>query len=560
MLSPLFKLLEALVQLVTPLVVATIVDVGVATGNSTCILQQTALLLVLAVAGFGFATLAQYYAAVLGAGFGTTLRDELFAHILSLSQADIDKVGTATLVTRMTNDTQQIQDGMNRFFRLVLRSPFIVFGSMLCAFLIDGRQGLIFVVTIAILFVVVFAVMYIAIRGFTQAQTLLDLVAKRTGENLAGVRSIRAYRREQVEMQGCHSEAENLRVRQLSVGRISALTNPATYVVVNLALVAILATGAVQVDCGELMQGQVVALINYVSQILVELVKMADLIVLMSRASACAQRVNAIFAMKSSMPDGSLDAAAADGSVEFRDVTFTYPCGGTPALEHVSFRVAPGGTLGVIGGTGSGKSTLAALVCRSYDASSGEVLLGKANISTYTLSSLHAAIGVVEQRVRLFSGTIASNLAWGSPSLSDDELASAIATAQATDVIEAHGGVLSAAVEERGSNFSGGQRQRLSIARAFSSCPKVLVLDDASSALDFATEAKLRHALASDLPHTTKLIISQRVSAIRHADCIVVLDGGRQVGCGTHEELIESCEIYQQICLSQLPREEVMTG
>ena len=557
-LSPLFKLLEAAFGLLVPLIVANVIDEGVARGDTTYIIHQTIIMLVISVVGLVWAISAQYFASKLSAGFGTKLRDDLFAHIMGLAQADIDRLGGSTLVTRITNDTLQVQNGVFMFFRLIMRSPFVVFGSMVMAFYIDGRQGLIFLVTIAILFLIVYLVMRVAVRRYAGVQGALDKVLDRTQGNLDGVRSIRAYGRQGSERSSFDEEVRDLCDLQVSVGRVSALMNPLTYAGINLCMIAVIATGAVQVDVGELTQGDVVALINYISQILVELIKFADLIILLSRSQASAKRINTVFDTPCSMADGTLDAASQPGTIEFDDVSFTYPFGSSPALEDVSFKVGAGKTIGVIGGTGSGKTTLAHLLVRTYDASSGTVRLGGHDIRDYSLASLRKVVGIVEQNVRLFSGTIAENLRWGDQEADDAKLMRAVEMAQATDVLATRDEGLEASVEEGGRNLSGGQRQRLSIARAFTRNPRVLVLDDSTSALDFATEARLRHVLAKDLPDTTLVVVSQRVSAIRHADVIVVLDEGRQVGCGKHEELFESCPVYRQICLSQLPVEEVV--
>ena len=556
-LAPLFKLLEAAFQLFVPLVVARIIDQGIARGDQGLVIALGALLVGLAVVGLASAICAQWFASKLAAGFGTALRNDLFRHILTLSQEDVDRLGTSALVTRVTYDSQQVQDGVNWFFRLILRSPFVVFGCMAMAFAIDGTQGLVFLVTIAVLFVIVALVMRRTIGGLAQVQALLDGVAGRTTENLSGVRTIRAFNREDHERQQMAAAAGQIEGLQVGVGRISALTNPLTYVAINLGLIAVLATGGVAVDMGHLTTGDIVALVNYVSQILVELIKLAGFVVTEARMFASARRITDVFHVKPSMADGTLDARQADGSFEFRDVTFAYPGASEPAVEYLSFAAAPGETVGVIGGTGSGKSTVVELLSRTYDASSGEVLVGGEPVSRYQLRSLHEAMGVVEQRVRLFSGSLGDNLRWGKGDADQAELERATALAQAADVLATRPEGFAAPVEERGRNFSGGQRQRLSIARALARERKILVLDDATSALDFATEAALRHMLATEFPATTKLVVSQRVSAVRHADRIVVLDGGVQVGCGTHEELLEGCEVYRQICASQLALEEV---
>ncbi len=556
-LAPLFKFLEAAFQLATPLVVAKIVDRGVADGDGGLVVGCGLGLLALAVVGLACALCAQYFSARLAAGFGTRLRDDLFAHVLSLPQEQLDGFGDATLVTRLTNDTLLIQNGVNMFFRLILRSPFVVLGCTAMAYVIDGTQGAVFTVSVGALFAIVVALVRIPVRGYVAVQGLLDRVQSRTQENLAGVRTIRAFRREAAEEGAFDADAGELRSRQVSVGRVTALMNPLTYVGINLCLVAVIATGAVQVDAGALTLGAVVALTNYVAQILVELIKFVDFVVLISRSLAAARRVSAVLAVRGSMGEGELDACACEPSLAMRGVSFTYPGAAAPALEYVDFSVPAGGVLGVVGGTGSGKSTLAALVTRTYDAGEGVVELGGRDVRAYGLASLRRAVGVVEQWAPLFTGTIGENLRWGDPDADDGELLAAVRTAQADDVLASRPEGLDAEVGEGGRNFSGGQRQRLTIARTLARRPRVLVLDDSTSALDYATEARLRAALARDLPGTTKVVVSQRVSAVRHADAIVVLEDGRQVGCGTHGELLETCPVYRQICLSQLSAEDV---
>lgn len=556
-LAPLFKLLEAVFELLVPLVMANIIDVGIASGDRGYVYSHGLLLVGMAAVGLASAAASQYFSAKIAAGFGTQLRNDLFAHIMRLSRRDVDILGRATLVTRMTNDSNQIQDGVNMFFRLVLRSPFIVFGAMGMAYYIDGLEGLLFTVVIAVLFVIVFAVMRVTVRRYRTVQDKLDVILSKTSENLEGVRVIRAFLRERMERASFAEASNDLANEQIGVGRISALMNPATYVVVNLGLVAVLQTGGVKVDAGAMSQGEVVALVNYVSQILVELVKLANLIILLAKASACANRVNDVFETRNSMADGSLDAADAPASVEFRGVGFTYPDDASEAVSDISFKVSPGQTIGIIGGTGSGKSTLASLIMRFYDAGVGTVLVGGHDVRDYRLSSLRRRVGIVEQEARLFSGTIASGLRWGDASAGDDDLEAAVATAQAAEVVAGKSGGLSAQVEQLGRNFSGGQRQRLSIARTLVRKPSILILDDSSSALDFATDAALRRSIRENCAGATLFLISQRVSTIRRADEILVLDDGRLVGKGTHEELLKGCGLYREICSSQLSAEEV---
>lgn len=550
-LAPLFKLLEALFGLLVPLVMAQVIDVGVASGNRGYILGRGGLLLGMGLLGMLVAFTAQYFAARLSAGFGAELRDDLFRHITSLSRTDIEGPGNSTLVTRVTNDTQQVQDGFNMFFRLVLRSPFVVGGALVLVYMIDGLEGLVYTLTVAVIIAIVFAVMRVATRLYHKVQHHLDDVLLRTSENLEGVRVIRAFRREDDEVAHMDRTASDLRHEQTHVGDIAGALNPLTYAVCNLGLAVALYVGGFKVDVGGLTQGQLVAFVNYSAQILVEGVKLANFIIQESKSVACAARINEVFDTACSMPDGTLDATTREPSVAFEDVSFTYPGAAAPALAHVSFEVAPGQTIGVIGGTGSGKSTLANLIMRFYDASEGIVRLGDKDVRSYTLASLRRTVGIVEQGARLFSGTISSNLRWGDADASDADLDRALAIAQASDVVASKGG-LSGEVEQLGRNFSGGQRQRLAIARTLVRKPRVLILDDSSSALDFATDASLRQALHHDLAGTTVFLISQRVTSIQSADRICVLDHGRVAGWGTHDELLASCPVYQEIYASQV--------
>ncbi len=553
-LAPLFKLLEAAFQLFVPLVMATIVDDGIANNDTAYILRCGALLLAMAVVGWIWAVSAQYFCAKLGAGFGKALRDDLFAHVMSLSRADMDELGASTLVTRLTNDTNQVQDGVNLFFRLVLRCPIAVGGSMVAAFFVDGMEGLIFLCIGAVVCFFVWAVMRVAVKGYRSVQTGLDDVLRVTTEQLEGVRVLRAFGREERECEEFSELSGGLRARQVRVGDVAGLMNPLTYAAVNLGLVVVLYVGGVSIDCGDLTQGQLVALVNYMSQMLTDLLRFASLINTLSKSEACARRINEVFAHQPTMVDGEGDATLLSPSLELRDVSFSYPGAGAPSLSHVSFAAPAGSTVGVIGGTGSGKSTLASLLMRFYDASEGEVIVGGRNVRELSLKSLHKLVSLVDQRPRLFAGTIESNLRWADEGASEEELQRCVRAAQAADVVASKGG-LSGEVEQLGRNLSGGQRQRLSIARTLARGSKVLVLDDASSALDLATDAALRHALESDFAGVTKVVISQRVSAIRNADLILVLDEGRLVGSGSHAELLDSCEVYREICDSQLERE-----
>jgi ATP-binding cassette, subfamily B, multidrug efflux pump len=555
-LSPLFKLLEASFELLVPLVMAAIIDTGIGTGNRGYIYSRGALLVIMGIVGLCSAVTAQYFASKAAAGFGTELRNDLFRHIMGLSRTETDSIGQSTLVTRMTNDSNQIQNGVNMFFRLVLRSPFIVFGAMVMAYMIDGREGLLFSVVIAVLFVIVFFIMRKSVALYRGVQKKLDGLLRSTSENLEGVRVIRAFRREKAETASYRNAAEDLSEEQILVGKISALMNPLTYIVINLALVAVLQTGAVHVNTGRLTQGEVVALVNYISQILVELLKLAYLIILLSKASACAKRISEIFAVTNSMADGTADASAAEPSVEFKDVGFSYPGAPEESLSSISFKAQPGETVGIIGGTGAGKTTLANLIVRFYDTGRGEILVGGRNIREYTLESLRKTVGIVEQSARLFSGTVRDNLRWGDRSAGDAALMKAAGTAQASEVISGKENALDSGVEQLGRNFSGGQKQRLSIARTLVRRPHILILDDSSSALDFATDAALRRAIRTDCAGSTVFIISQRVTTIKNADHIIVLDDGKMAGYGPHAELVKDCPIYREICLSQLSEKE----
>ena len=558
-LAPLFKMLEALLQLLVPLVMAQVIDIGIATRDATYVLWHGALLVGMGVFAWAISVTAQYFCSKLASAFGTALRDDLFRHVLSLSREDVERLGRATLVTRITNDSQQVQDGLNMFFRLILRSPFVTFGTVVAAFLVDGIEGAALLVAVLVSGAIVLGFMRVTTSRYREIQRGLDDVLLATTENLEGVRVLRAFRREDAERASFAEAASTVRARQVSTGDISALVNPLTYAAINCGLIALLWFGGLQVDAGHLTQGQLVALVSYVSQALVELLKLTNLIVLLSKASACAKRVNEVFETRPSMADGTREATLAPGepALAFDDVSFTYAGGAGHALSHVSFELAPGRTLGVIGGTGSGKSTLASLAMRFYDATEGTVRVGGADVRTLTRESLRRVVSLVEQGATLFSGTIASNLRWGGPGAGEKDLRAALATAQAAGVVDGKAGGLEAEVEQFGRNFSGGQRQRLAIARTLARRPEVLILDDASSALDFATDAALRRAIAHDCRDTAVITISQRVTAVRHADQILVLDGGRQVGLGTHEELLASCPVYREICESQLTAEEV---
>ena len=559
-LGPLFKLLEATFELLVPLVVARIVDQGIGTGDTGYIVKMCLVMVALGVIGLAMAVCAQYFSAVAAVGFSARLRHVLMEHILHLSYSQIDQLGTSTMVTRMTSDINQVQNGVNLTLRLLLRSPFVVFGAMIMAFTIDFQAALVFAGVIPVLSLIVFGIMLITMPMYKRVQSALDGVTSATRQNLAGVRVLRAFCKEDTEIVGFEQQTNGLTARQLSAGRISALMNPVTYVVINLAVVILVKVGAVKVEHGVLTQGLVIALYNYMSQILVELIKMANLIINMTKASACAARVDGILKIEPAQQDGIRAADKLRGAVEFRDVTVRYQGSGEPALEHISFQAAPGETIGIIGGTGSGKTTLIHLIPRFYDAEQGQVLLDGVDVKEYRMESLHQCIGLVPQKSVLFQGTIRDNLKWGNPNASDDQLWDALETAQAGDVVSGKEGGLDAPVEQGGANFSGGQRQRLTIARALVRRPAILILDDSASALDYATDARLRMAIRQmDNPPTT-FIVSQRAASVRYADEILVLEDGALVGKGTHEELLGSCAVYQEIYYSQFPREVTNRG
>ena len=553
-LAPLFKLLEATFELLVPIVIARIIDIGIAGGDSNYIIKMGILLVTLAVIGLTSAIIAQYFSAKAATGFGTKLRDDLFAHILGFSHAEIDVLGRDTLVTRVTNDSDQVQNGINRFFRLVLRSPFIVAGAFIMSFNIDPRMSMIALTVIAVLAITVAFIMSKSIRLYRNVQKKLDRVLGKTGENLTGIRVIRAFSKESSEVAEYENATKDLYNDQVLVGDISALLNPLTYVVVNLGIVAILKKGAMQVNIGNLTTGQVVALINYMSQILVELVKFANLIILLSKASACAKRINEIFDIKCSLKGGSkeLDLSDCNGDIiTFENVGFAYPKAKEEALSDISLSIKKGETIGIIGGTGSGKSSLINLIPRFYDISRGSIKLGGQDIKEYSLDSIRKNVALVEQKSRLFRGNIRDNLLWGNENADDGELFEAAQTAQAMDVINSKERRLDSEVAMYGNNFSGGQKQRLSIARSLVKKAGILILDDSSSALDYATDSRLRKAIRQ-IKDITTIIVSQRIVSIKNADRIVVLDDGKIVGIGNHEELLENNPIYREIYNSQV--------
>ena len=552
-LGPLFKLLEASFELLIPLVVAQIVDVAIAGGDGGYAAAMCGVMIALGIIGLVCAVTAQYFAARAAVGFSTRLRHAVMKHILGLSYTQIDHLGTSTMVTRMTSDINQVQNGVNLTLRLLLRSPFVVFGAMIMAFTIDAQAALIFLALIAALCVVVFGIMLITMPMYKKVQGSLDRVTAAARENLAGVRVLRAFCKEADEEADFNSRTADLTKKQNAAGRISALLNPLTFAMVNLAVVVLVHDGAWKVHHGVLTTGLVIALYNYMSQILVELIKMANLIVSMTKAAACAHRVAAVLDIQPDAQDGGQVPEAIRGAVEFDNVTAHYQGAGEASLEGISFTAAPGETIGVIGGTGSGKTTLVNLIPRLYDAAAGVVRIDGVDVRDYQAQTLRCLIGVVPQKSVLFKGTIRSNLLWGREDASDADLWNALELAQARELVKSRAGELDAVVEQNGSNFSGGQRQRLAIARALVRKPAILILDDSASALDYATDAALRKAIRTLSP--TTFIVSQRAASVRYADRIIVLDDGRMVGCGTHEELMASCPEYQEIYYSQFPKE-----
>ena len=561
-LAPLFKLLEAFFELLVPLVMANIIDYGISNRNMGYIGKMGLLLLLLGVVGLASSITAQFFAAKAAVGFSTKLRQALFDHIEDLSFTDIDKAGTSTMITRMTSDVNQVQSGINMTLRLFLRSPIIVFGAMIMAFTIDVKCALIFVVAIPLLSVVVFGIILSTIPMYKKVQSKLDQVLGITRENLTGVRVIRAFHQEAKEADRFRENNEALSAMQIFVGKISACMNPVTYIIVNGAIIALIYTGAVQVNIGNLSQGEVVAIINYMNQILVELVKLANLIVTMTKALACAERVASVFDIGADAAYvGAQDQKLADKVdksapfLDFKHVSLTYQGAGAPTLQDMNFTVNRGDTVGIIGGTGSGKTSLVNLIPGFYPATEGEILLEGRDIRTMSDEELRGRIGVVPQKAVLFKGTIRSNLQWGKPDATQEEMWKALELAQASEVVDGKPGKLDATVAQNGKNFSGGQRQRLTIARALVRNPEILILDDSASALDYATDAKLRAAIRTLEDKTTTFIVSQRASTIRHADKIIVLDDGEIAGMGTHDELLKDCTVYQEIYYSQYPEQ-----
>ena len=570
-LAPLFKLLEALMDLIVPLVIADIIDRGIANGDKVYILERFIFLLLLAAVGLAFSITAQWFAAKASVGFATDLRQKLFDHIQSLSYSRVDTLGTDTLITRMTSDMNTLQNGVNMVLRLLLRSPFIVLGAMVCSFFIDVKSALVFVVAIPILSLVIYGLMALSIPLYRKVQAKLDRVLGLTSENLTGVRVIRAFCREEDEVASFDFANEELTHLNLLVGRISALMSPVTYVLINVATVVLIQVGAIRVNAGVLETGAVVAMYNYMAQMIVELIKLANLIVTINRALACGDRVAQVLDINPGMEfpeelishaterDGAEDnqAASAADAVHFSHVSFCYEGGGDEALTDIEFTAKRGETIGIIGGTGSGKSTLVNLIPRFYDVTEGAVEVDGINVKDYPKNGLTDRIAMVPQKAVLFEGSIRDNLTMGLTGVSDEDLWKALETAQAKEVVEGKDGKLDAGVEQNGRNFSGGQKQRLTIARALARKPEILVLDDSSSALDFATDAALRKAINNLEGDLTVFIVSQRTSSIRNADQILVLDDGKLVGKGSHDELLKTCEVYQEIHASQFPGEEV---
>lgn len=563
-LGPLFKLLEACFDLTVPLVMSWLIDRGISQNDVPYIWKMGGLLLILAAIGLTCSITAQYFAAKAAVGFATKLRHAVFKHIESLSFTEMDEAGTSMMITRMTSDINQVQSGTNLALRLFLRSPFIVFGAAVMAFTIDVKAALVFAVVIPLLALVVFGIMLITMPMYQKVQEHLDRLLGVTRQNLSGVRVIRAFNKEQAERESFGQENDLLTRMQLFVGRISALMNPVTYIMINGALVALIWTGAVRIDMGTLKQGQIVALINYMSQILVELVKMANTIIMSTKCVACGNRIQALLEVESSLEDGSQSfeengQEVTPARVEFHHVSLTYKGAGGESLEDITFTAEPGKTIGIIGGTGSGKSSLVHMIPRFYDATEGSVRINGQDVKSYRMDDLRQHIGIVMQKAVLFHGTIRENIRWGAPEATDEQINEALELAQAAEVVAGKPEGLDYEIEQGGRNLSGGQRQRFTIARALVRKPSVLILDDSASALDFATDAKLRKALAGLKSTSTIFIVSQRTSSIQQADKILVLDDGKLVGMGTHEELLENCSVYKEIYDSQFKKPEETT-
>lgn len=555
--APLFKLLEATFELFVPLVMAAVIDTGIANRDRPYIVRMCLLLITLGIIGLVCSITAQYFAAKAATGFSTALRHSLFAHIQGLGYTEMDTVGTSTLITRMTSDINQVQSGINLVLRLFMRSPFIVFGSMIMAFTVDTRAALVFVVIIPLLSLVVFGIMLGTMPLYKKVQAGLDRVLLATRENLTGVRVIRAFNKEEEERKRFEKENQILTDAQKFAGRISGLMNPLTYIIVDGGIIALIYVGAIRVDTGVLSQGEVVALVSYMSQILVELVKLANLIITVSKAIACGNRIQAVMEMKPAMQNGTVlpERKGAETAVEFAHVSLTYKDAGAQSLEDITFSVRPGETVGVIGGTGSGKSSLVNLIPRFYDATKGQVKVWGKDVREYKKEALRQEIGMVPQKAVLFAGTIAENLRWGNEEASREEMEEALRISQAWEFVEKKEKGMDTPVEQGGRNLSGGQKQRLTIARALVRKPGILILDDSASALDYATDAKLRRSIREMPGSPAVFLVSQRAASVRHADKIIVLDDGEAVGMGTHEELLKTCPVYQEIYYSQFPKE-----
>lgn len=552
--GPIFKMLEASFELIVPLIMANIIDVGIKNQDTTYILKCAAILVLLAVLGLTCSLTAQYFAAKAALGFGTALRKDLFHHINTLSYSELDVLGTSTLITRMTSDINQAQSGVNLVLRLFLRSPFIVIGAFIMALTISPKITIIFAVAIPILSFIIYKIVAYTMPLYKKVQKKLDLVSKGTRENLTGVRVVRAFSRQKTEMEEFEENSDSLYQLQMFVGKISALLNPMTYVVVNLAIIAIIWAGGIEVDCGAIGQGEVTALVSYMTQILLALIALSNLIVTFTKATASASRINDVFAVQASLTDEGnqiQNEVPSAQKIEFKEVEFSYEKAQEPSLEKISFSVKAGQTIGIIGGTGAGKSTLVNLIPRFYDTTKGSILVDGIKVQDYPLEQLRKKIGIVPQKAVLFKGTIRQNMQWGKPDATDDEIMWALSIAQAKEFVDAKEDGLDTMIQQGGKNLSGGQRQRLTIARALVAHPEILILDDSASALDYATDAKLRKALATNLHDMTVFIVSQRAASMKHADQIIVLDDGEVVGIGTHEELMDDCEIYQEICMSQ---------
>ena len=560
-LAPLFKMLEALFDLFVPLVMAAVIDKGIARSDQSYIVRMCLLLIALGIIGLTCSITAQYFAAKAATGFAAEVRHALFAHVQKFTFSEMDTIGTSTLITRMTSDLNQVQSGLNLTLRLLLRSPFIVFGAMIMAFMIDIKAALVFVVAIPLLAVIVFSIMLMTMPLYKKVQAHLDQVLLVTRENLTGARVIRAFNKEEDEKRRFEENNQLLTRAQKFVGSISGLMNPLTYIVINGAVIVLIYTGAVRVNIGELTQGQVVALLNYMSQILVELVKLANLIISITKALACANRIQSMFEEKPDMQDGTLVWKVDSDEkqiprVEFEHVSLTYQGAGAESLSDISFKAYQGQTIGIIGGTGSGKSSLVNLIPRFYDATRGEIRIDGRNVKEYQMDSLRERVGMVLQKAVLFKGTIGANIRWGKEDATDAEIEEALEISQAKEFVDSKKEGLNFKIEQSGRNLSGGQKQRLTIARALVKKPEILILDDSASALDFATDAKLRKAIREMKEQPTVFIVSQRASSIQYADQILVLDDGELAGVGTHRELLENCPAYQEIYYSQFPKEK----